>query len=245
MSSFVPTKIDPGTARRLVGDIVALQKNPLTDHGIFYEHDAENMLLGRAMIVGPTDTPYAHGYFFFDFIFPPNYPHSPPKVVFRTRGGANTKCVRGVRFGPNLYRDGKVCISILNTWPGDAWSGCQTISSVLLSLCGLLVANPLLNEPGITTDHPEIEAYNKFISYASFVYAHRRVGRGGGDTTLPPIPDEKYIAFRDTIVQIEIEKHDEIERWVASLRNLLCDGEELRCDFFDMYGTADHKMLRK
>ena len=38
------------------------------------------------------------------------------------------------RFNPNLYRNGKVCISLLNTWKGEQWTSCQTIESILLSL---------------------------------------------------------------------------------------------------------------
>lgn len=32
----------------------------------------------RAVIIGPTRTPYADGLFFFDVCFPSNYPISPP-----------------------------------------------------------------------------------------------------------------------------------------------------------------------
>lgn len=51
---------------------------------------------------------------------------------------------------PNMYKNRKVCVSILNTWRGEQWSGCQTIKSVLLTLMSLLDSKPLLNEPGIT-----------------------------------------------------------------------------------------------
>lgn len=38
----------------------------------------ERMDLLRAVMVGPSGTPYHDGLFFFDICFPPNYPHSPP-----------------------------------------------------------------------------------------------------------------------------------------------------------------------
>ena len=79
----------------------------------------------------------------FEFNFPTNYPMSPPKLNYLTNDGST-------RFHPNLYRNGKVCLSVLNTWRGEGWTSCQTIRSVLLILVTLFHNKPLLNEPGIT-----------------------------------------------------------------------------------------------
>ena len=59
------------------------------------------------LIIGPFDTPYEGGFFQFLLRFPPNYPFSPPRVKFLTTGDGT------VRFNPNLYRNGKVCLSTL------------------------------------------------------------------------------------------------------------------------------------
>ena len=150
--------------RRIISDIKEIKKNPLTAHGIYYEHDDTDILKGRALIIGPADTPYADGFYFFTFQFPANYPHAPPKVEFCTGDGFT-------RFNPNLYRTGKVCLSILNTWKGEQWSGCQTISSVLLALCTVLNDEPLLNEPGITKTHRDYEGYNEIIKYKNIEVA--------------------------------------------------------------------------
>jgi ubiquitin-protein ligase len=150
--------------RRIISDIKEIKKNPLTEHGIYYEHDETDMLKGRALIIGPADTPYSDGFYLFTFQFPANYPHAPPKVEFCTSDGVT-------RFNPNLYRTGKVCLSILNTWKGEPWSGCQTISSVLLALCTVLNDEPLLNEPGITKSHRDYEAYNEIIRYKNIEVA--------------------------------------------------------------------------
>jgi len=152
------------TMRRIIFDIKELRKNPLTDHGIYYEHDQTDMLRGNAMVIGSSDTPYADGFYLFKFIFPTNYPHSPPVVTFCTSDGIT-------RFNPNLYRTGKVCLSILNTWQGETWSGCQTISSVLLALCTTLNNKPLLNEPGITKSHFDFHNYNEIIKYKNIKVA--------------------------------------------------------------------------
>lgn len=130
---------------------------PLTSNGIYYQHDESDMLKGYAMIVGPKDTPYYGGFYFFEFNFPMDYPHHPPVVKYHTNGD-------NVRFHPNFYKTGKVCVSILNTWRGDQWTSCQTISSVLLTICSLLTECPLLNEPGITRSHRDVSAYTTIVT---------------------------------------------------------------------------------
>lgn len=156
MSVFVSKE----TLNRLLKDVKQIIKNPLVDQGIYYCHDDTDMMQGYAMIVGPQDTPYFGGFYFFEFKYPIDYPHSPPKVKYCTNSN-------NVRFNPNLYTCGKVCVSLLNTWNGDQWTSCQTISTVLLTLCTLLCENPLLNEPGYKITDPDLNGYNKIISYAN------------------------------------------------------------------------------
>jgi ubiquitin-protein ligase len=150
--------IEKETLKRLAKDVKEIIKNPLIENRIFYKHDEDNILKGKALIVGPEGTPYENGYYLFEFEYPANYPHSPPKVIYHTNDGLT-------RFNPNLYRSGKVCISILNTWRGDQWSSCQTISSILLTLCTVLNDNPLLNEPNVKETDKDIVSYNKILTY--------------------------------------------------------------------------------
>ena len=156
--------ISKSAIKRLLLDVKEIIKNPLETNGIYYKHDSTDMLKGTAMIIGPQDTPYQYGYYLFKFKFPSNYPFAPPKVEYMTNDGRT-------RFNPNLYRNGKVCVSILNTWSGDQWTGCQTISSVLLTLCTLLNDNPLLNEPGIHSTNKNIIPYNNILRYKNFEHA--------------------------------------------------------------------------
>ena len=150
--------------RRIVSDLKELSKSPLTSHGIYYEHDETDVLKGRALIIGPQNTPYEDGFYLFKFIFPANYPHAPPVVTFCSNDGLT-------RFNPNLYRSGKVCLSILNTWHGEPWSGCQTLSSVLLAICTVFNDMPLLNEPGVSKAHHDFEKYNMIIRYRNLEFA--------------------------------------------------------------------------
>ena len=55
------------------------------------------------------------GIYEFDIEFPPSYPTVPPLVTFKTTAGGR------VRFNPNLYACGKVCLSLLGTWLGEKW----------------------------------------------------------------------------------------------------------------------------
>jgi ubiquitin-conjugating enzyme E2 Z len=149
---------------RLLKDVRQIMKNPLHENGIYYAHDDENMLKGYALIVGPSETPYFGGFYFFQFEFPKNYPFSPPFVTYMTNNGHT-------RFHPNLYINGKVCVSILNTWVGEKWSSCQTISSVLLTFCSLLTRHPFLHEPGQTIESCDNNPYTKSITYQNINFA--------------------------------------------------------------------------
>lgn len=56
------------------------------------------------------------------FQFPEDYPSVAPHIQFLTTNSGKT------RFNPNLYADGKVCLSILGTWRGESgeqWSSVQ------------------------------------------------------------------------------------------------------------------------
>lgn len=152
--------ISKETINRLIKDVKHIIKNPLTDQGIYYIHDDSDMLKGYAMIVGPSETPYFGGFYFFEITYPSDYPHSPPNVKYCTNGN-------GIRFNPNLYTCGKVCVSLLNTWRGDQWTSCQSISTVLLTLCTLLCKDPLLNEPGVNKGHRDMKSYNEIIEYSN------------------------------------------------------------------------------
>lgn len=164
MTELGKTFISKDTMRRIISDIREIKQNPLSAHGIYYEHDDTDLLKGKALIIGTKDTPYADGFYLFKFQFPTNYPHAPPSVEFCTHDGRT-------RFNPNLYRSGKVCLSILNTWQGEQWSGCQTLSSVLLAICTVFNDAPLLNEPGVTKQHRDFENYNKIITYKNIEVA--------------------------------------------------------------------------
>ena len=86
----------------------------------------------RALLTGPEGTPYAGGCFFFDILCPGEYPNTAPLMLFETTGQGR------IRFNPNLYADGKVCLSLLGTWHGsddEKWNpASSTLWQVLVSI---------------------------------------------------------------------------------------------------------------
>ncbi|KAK6362093.1 hypothetical protein TWF730_005791 [Orbilia blumenaviensis] len=89
-----------------------------------------------AIIVSNPTSVYHGGYFKAELKFPSNYPYSPPEFRF----------LRPL-WHPNIYPDGKLCISILHP-PGEdemsgelaseRWSPAQRVESVLISILSLL-----------------------------------------------------------------------------------------------------------
>ncbi|PIA41752.1 hypothetical protein AQUCO_02200289v1 [Aquilegia coerulea] len=110
---------------------------------IFVRVYEDRIDLLRAAIIGASGTPYYNGLFFFDIFFPSDYPAQPPTVYYHSFG---------MRLNPNLYSNGYVCLSLLNTWSGkkkEKWSTESTIFQVLLSLQALVLnRKPYFNEPG-------------------------------------------------------------------------------------------------
>ncbi|KAF3007225.1 hypothetical protein E8E14_008005 [Neopestalotiopsis sp. 37M] len=122
----------------------------------FRDHDVRNV---RTLIIGPHETPYEFGFFEFAVKFNKEYPRKSPAVTATTTNGG--RC----RFNPNIYANGKVCLSILGTWrgePGEEWSPAQGLESILLSIQSLMSSNPYENEPGFEdANTPSDKKYQK------------------------------------------------------------------------------------
>ncbi|ORY33042.1 hypothetical protein BCR39DRAFT_463825 [Naematelia encephala] len=101
----------------------------------------------RCLIIGPEGTPYADAPFVFDvYLNPTKFPFDPPLVYFHSHTNGKGRC------NPNLYEDGKVCLSILGTWSGDkseSWNPQKSsLLQVFVSISGLvLVRSPYHCEP--------------------------------------------------------------------------------------------------
>jgi len=161
--------------KRILRDIhhvTTVSKEVLANSGIYYHADEMSAFHGTALIVGQKGTPYHGGFYFFDITFPTDYPFSPLRVKTLTQDGKT-------RFNPNMYLDGKVCLSVLNTWAdGPPWTSVQSLESILLVLqANVLTAVPLNNEPmysdvGLNDD---AKKYNRLVFHANLETAILRM----------------------------------------------------------------------
>jgi len=130
---------------------------------VFATPEESDIFHWHGMILGPPETPYCLGLFHFDLKFPKEYPNSAPRVLITTTSGGQ------VRFNPNLYATGKVCLSILGTWraehSGEQWSAVQNVMSILLSIQSLMHDAPYHNEPSFEQDDGsgDVQRYNDKI----------------------------------------------------------------------------------
>eukprot|EP00102_Acyrthosiphon_pisum_P020036 XP_016657246.1 PREDICTED: (E3-independent) E2 ubiquitin-conjugating enzyme-like [Acyrthosiphon pisum] len=135
--------LNPSLLKVIAKDIQILQQS--LPAGIWVKTFENRMDLFSIMIRGPEKTPYAGGLFLFDVKIPSTYPIQPPLCHYYSY------CED--RLNPNLYEDGKVCLSLLGTWAGhgvELWSpNDSNLLQLLVSIQGLiLVSEPYYNEPG-------------------------------------------------------------------------------------------------
>jgi len=135
---------------------------------IFAEPVGDKLDHVEALVIGPPDTPYSFGFFKFDLRFSPTYPNVPPKVLITTTDQSRT------RFNPNLYAEGKVCLSILGTWSGeseDEWRSSYSIAYILQAIQSLIMnSKPYHNEPGYEetgsrSTSGDVEKYSEKIKH--------------------------------------------------------------------------------
>jgi len=217
---------------RDVAHVTGPSKETLEKTGIYFHSDESNIYHGTAMLVGQKDTPYYGGYYFFDIYFPTDYPFSPIKVKTLTQDGKT-------RFNPNMYLEGKVCLSILNTWhDGPQWSSVQTLESVLLvMMADVLSAVPLNNEPAYYHAglNDQAKIYNRMLFHANVKTAI---------LTMLQTPPPFAVPFLDTMRSVfltnysgvleGVETH-EVE-WDGRSEMLAVYGMTVRYDFARLAG---------
>eukprot|EP01113_Clastostelium_recurvatum_P042138 TRINITY_DN6802_c0_g1_i3.p1 TRINITY_DN6802_c0_g1~~TRINITY_DN6802_c0_g1_i3.p1 ORF type:complete len:430 (-),score=99.89 TRINITY_DN6802_c0_g1_i3:1-1269(-) len=218
-------KPTPGCIKRIRSDLEKLMKHPNPSiHVAPHEEDLTHM---EALIIGPDDTPYAGGMFHFEMRFPHDYPWNPPKVLLRTTDSGRT------RFNPNLYANGKVCLSILGTWEGPGWRAVQTLESVLVSVQSLMNAAPYHNEPGYENErHPhESKNYNECIIHETLRVAV--CGMMEAPTSGP--------VFQDIMDKVFMERYTFYKELVT--RKLVLDGKHMKNPFGDQHGVFKYQSI--
>lgn len=115
------------------------------ESSIFMRVDENSPMIMRMLITGPKDTPYDSGCLIFDMYVDKSYPNKSPYCWFMNHGGK--------RFNPNLYANGKVCLSLLGTWTAhsesEKWNEhTSSLLQILISIQSqILIDKPYYNEP--------------------------------------------------------------------------------------------------
>ena len=97
----------------------------------------DDLFLWNVLFEGPQDTLYEGAYFRAQLSFPNDYPNNPPTMTFKSK-----------MWHPNIYPDGKVCISILHP-PGvdsmntqekaeERWRPILGVEAILISVISML-----------------------------------------------------------------------------------------------------------
>lgn len=128
------------------------------------ELDDDNIFLWNiGIMVLNKESMYHGGYFKGQMRFPSEFPYSPPTFRF-------TPAI----YHPNVYRDGRLCISILHQGgdptsdepDSETWTPAQTVESVLISIISLL-EDPNVSSPANIDASVELrknpEAYRKKV----------------------------------------------------------------------------------
>ena len=139
-------------------------KNLKSSNDLIVDIKDENIKQFEVMFFGPPDSAYHHGIFLFQVRIPDDYPFKVPLVSFMTGG------IIGARMHPNLHREGKVCLSILNTWGNHEWSSLLSIEKVMITIRALLDNNPVAHEPAYNNykaDNPVSINYRLNATYHS------------------------------------------------------------------------------
>lgn len=105
----------------------------------------DNWFVWTACFPGPSETPWEGGMYMANLRFPNDYPNSPPEMIF--------KCEL---WHPNIFRDGRVCISILHPAGEDVFNALESsaerwrpilgVESILVSVISML-NDPNLDSP--------------------------------------------------------------------------------------------------
>ena len=210
-------------------DIKQFQAANLEADGIFCSFNEDDLFDVKAMIVGPKDTPYEDGFYFFRLTFPKNYPFAPPKAIFETRYNTiNAK----LRFNPNLYANGKVCVSLLGTWSGPQWEPCQSLYSILLAFQTLLVEEPLTNEPGYSkvtaSQAKKHQNYTAMVAFENYRVAILR---------MLDHPPEGFEAFIPIMQQWTHQRATAIETRLTKAVKAEPEAKMLKCAVYNSFCT--------
>jgi len=141
-------------------------KQYLKDPNTYYSltPDEKNFLKWNILLFGPSETIFEGGVFKCQLEFTKDYPNKPPTFKFIDN-----------LFHPNIYPDGKVCISILHEGEdiygyehiSERWNPSHSVNSILMSLISIL-SEPNFDSPA-NVDASKLWR-DDFNSYKKIIY---------------------------------------------------------------------------
>lgn len=107
---------------RLTKELNKIQKVPIEG---FTLTNYDNIMIWQGELDGPKDTPYENNKFKLQFSFDEEYPIRAPSVKYLQ-----------FIFHPNIYKDGKICVDILQS---SGWSPALNVGTIIQSLRSLFM----------------------------------------------------------------------------------------------------------
>lgn len=225
--------------KRILNEIKEIKESEeiLSKNGIYVIFDEHDISDVYALLVGPEGTPYEKGFYFFKFTYPNEYPMIPPIANFCTQGSLNYKNIirSNIRFNPNLYTCGKVCLSMLNTWSGPGWVPTNTMSNILIAIQALVFnSDPLKNEPGFENSNGDIiEKYSELIRYANI-----RIG------VFQMVHNPPFYFFKDKLIELYNEYKEYYINFIKK-KNIEYNNQifNIEVGVYDLRCTINYKNL--
>ena len=137
----------------------------LKDPNPFYSIETqENIFIWNVLLFGASGTIFEGGIFKCQFKFNNEYPNKPPEFKFLSNFPH-----------PNIYTDGKVCISILHEGKdqfnyediSERWNPSHSVNSILMSILTIL-STPNFESPANVD--ASIMWRNNWIEYKKIIY---------------------------------------------------------------------------
>lgn len=181
--------------KRILKDLHLLQTNQeeLNSRGIYFYFDDSNIFNPSFLIIPKhkqdldfpqLTSPYTNGFFLFKLTIPEDFPLSPPRIDFHPQ---QSVC----RLHPNYYEQGKVCLSVINTWSRDDWAPTTSLMAISNILEERLNERAICFEPGCEQSSiSRMQAFNEGVRFGVY------------HTAILPIiksKNQNYAPFHDVI----------------------------------------------